>query len=73
MKKSYFKISLITLISILTFSINSAFSQYREVNPGNIKRGERLTYLAHYGMINAARATVKLNESLYRLNNRIDI
>ncbi len=44
---------------------------YRSIKNNKFERGEELTYLVHFGFVNGGEATVKLDEQLYRLNDRV--
>ena len=62
---------LVFLFSILIFaSFQSSEEEYRSVKNNDFKKGEKLTYLCHYGPINAGEATVFMDKELHTVNNR---
>lgn len=43
---------------------------YRKLDNQSFAKGEKITYLAHYGFVNAGRATVKMDERIHVRNSR---
>jgi len=68
MKNSILAFTLFFLMS--SFLMISDDRNYRTVKHDGFTRGEKLTYLVHYGFINAGEATVEMNKELYTLNER---
>ncbi|TAH18405.1 MAG: DUF3108 domain-containing protein [Cytophagales bacterium] len=68
MKNSILAFTLFFLMS--SFIIISDDKNYRTVKHNGFTRGEKLTYLVHYGFINAGEATVEMNKELHTLNDR---
>ncbi|MFT5914146.1 MAG: hypothetical protein ACJAWV_000142 [Flammeovirgaceae bacterium] len=67
MAKKYILLLGITLFCMSFIQKN----EYRSVHDtGAFSRGEKLTYLAHYGFINAGRATVKMDKNIYYRQGR---
>jgi hypothetical protein len=60
----------LTLFFFLSSFILVSDDKYRTINHQGFARGEKLTYLVHYGFINAGEATVELNKDLQILNER---
>ena len=56
--------------SFFSFLIISDDKNYRTVRHQGFTRGEKLTYLVHYGFINAGEATVEMNKELHTMNAR---
>ncbi len=67
MKNSIVGFSLFFLLSSFVLVSDD---KYRTVSHKGFSRGEKLTYLVHYGFINAGEATVELNKELHTLNER---
>ena len=61
---------ILILICIGLFSMSFIRKDQTSKNAGKFSKGEKLTYLAHYGFINAGRATVKLDKNIYYKNGR---
>lgn len=68
MKNSILAFALFLLMS--SFLMISDDRNYRTVRHQGFSRGEKLTYLVHYGFINAGEATVEMNKELHTLNAR---
>jgi hypothetical protein len=68
MKINIFLFTLLCLLS--SFVLVSDEKNYRTVKHNGFVRGEKLTYLVHYGFINAGEATVEMNKDLFTLNER---
>jgi Protein of unknown function (DUF3108) len=73
-KLSYFS-SLQALLFILavctSFGVADNGSGYRSVKNNKFAKGEKITYLVHYGFVNAGKSVVYLDKELYRVNNRV--
>lgn len=50
------------------YSLNN--EEYRSIKTSNFRRGEKLTYLAHYSFLNAGVATVYMDPQVHAVNNR---
>lgn len=68
MKKNLVLFALLLLFS--SFVLVSDEVRYRTVKHNGFTRGEKLTYLVHYGFINAGEATVELHKDLFTVNER---
>ena len=66
MKKKILALGLVALIC-MAFQDTGAI---RKVDNESFSKGEKITYLAHYGFVNAGRATVKTDKSIHYRNNR---
>jgi hypothetical protein len=64
----------ITFLVIVTFLLcsflPSSLEEYRTVKHSSFRRGEKLTYLAHYSFLHAGVATVYMDPQVYAVNNR---
>lgn len=62
------------LLIFLTMGLLLAFSPengtYREISNDSFKPGEKLDYRVHYGLLNAATATMKISKRIYFQNGR---
>jgi hypothetical protein len=66
---SIFYSSLVALMLLCSFyPLNN--EEYRVVKNANFRRGEKLTYLAHYSFLNAGVSTVYLDPQVHMVNNR---
>lgn len=63
------KLLAVLLISFVCFSFQNR-DGYRKLDNKSFSKGEKITYLAHYGFVNAGRATVKMDENIYTRNGR---
>ncbi|QCK13933.1 DUF3108 domain-containing protein [Mangrovivirga cuniculi] len=62
---------LFTVFAILAFSAFTVQdSTYRTLEQNNFGPGEVLNYRIHYGIFNAAKATMTISDKIYKLNNR---
>ncbi len=61
-----------SLISMIALGLVLAGAKRKGADPVNkdFSKGERLSYLAHYGFINAARADVSLDSSLHQIGGK---
>ncbi|MDQ3394073.1 MAG: DUF3108 domain-containing protein [Bacteroidota bacterium] len=67
MKKLYF---LIFMVLLLAGFINNNDSHYKKIENKSFTTGELLEYRIHYGMINAAVASLSVSENVFFINNR---
>jgi hypothetical protein len=64
------------LLAVLLLSLTSSFivlnndDIYRRVDSVKFSRGEKLTYLIHYGFLNAGEAEVILDDKIHTINDR---
>ena len=67
------KIILLTIIISLfsAFIQNNAFIEEDKAKYKKFQRGEKLTYLAHYGFIDAGEAVVSIDKKLHKINNKV--
>ncbi|MGB0523156.1 MAG: DUF3108 domain-containing protein [Flammeovirgaceae bacterium] len=66
MKKKMFILLLLTVVCFGFQNIDG----YRKVDTRSFAKGEKITYLAHYGFVNAGRATVQMDSKIYTRNGR---
>ncbi|WP_033369500.1 DUF3108 domain-containing protein [Hymenobacter norwichensis] len=59
--------TVLSLAGLLAFQPSDAL---RSVPNNSFKRGEVLQYKVHYGLINAAEATIEVSDELHRVNDR---
>ena len=71
MKKLWF-VSIFVFISVNTFpqSTKDKNQHHRVISNYSFEKGEKLKYLAYYGWVDAAEATLELQENLYSINGR---
>ena len=59
------------LLALSSFIAVNDGGGYRQLSNNKFNQGEKLTYLVHYGVVNAGEATVTLDKNLYTVNNRV--
>ncbi|MFC5411223.1 DUF3108 domain-containing protein [Larkinella bovis] len=69
MKKVIVILSILTLVALLQVSLKPD-NAYRRVTNTSFGAGEHLEYKVHYGIFNAAEATVDVAPTLYKVNER---
>lgn len=66
----YFSTFLAIIIFLLCSFIPQNIEEYRAVKHNSFRRGEKLTYLAHYSFLHAGVATVYMDPQVHAVNNR---
>jgi hypothetical protein len=68
MKKVW--VLLFSLVALSSFVVLNDGGGYRHLENNKFSQGEKLTYLVHYGFVNAGEAVVTLDKDLHTVNNR---
>ena len=63
------KLVALLLIGFVTMAFQT-YDGYRKVDNKSFNKGEKITYLAHYGFVNAGRAIIKMDEKIHYKNRR---
>jgi len=66
MKRIWF---LLLVVVLVAFKAVDEFS-YRTLNQESLKKGERIEYRVHYGLINAAEGIMQIDENVHWMNKR---
>src|SRR5690606_7639840 len=71
MKRYFFPLFLVLIVVAgFTFSSFSARDSMRKLDNESFTSGEKLDYIVHYGLINAAEATIDVDKNIQVINNR---
>jgi hypothetical protein len=71
MKLYFFPLTLVLLVVFgFAFSGFEARDTMRNIDNDSFTSGEKLDYIVHYGLINAAQATIDIDDDIQTINNR---
>src|SRR6476620_5759748 len=71
MKRYFFPLTLILLVvSGFAFSGFGSRDSMRNIDNDSFTSGEKLDYVVHYGLINAAQATIDIDNDIQMINSR---
>src|SRR5688572_14064383 len=71
MKRYFFPIFLMLLVALgFGFSAFESRDTMRKLDNDSFTSGEKLDYVVHYGLINAAEATIDVDKDIQTINNR---
>lgn len=70
MKKTMYVLLLISVVFLFGFVSQDNDTPFRKIQHMGFNRGEKLTYLTHYGFIHAGEAVVYMDKQIHTMNGR---